>query len=214
MRSPRIRTITFPFIAARSTDVGSVQLWDFSVFGRLVRLIGLLSVFYSSAQGFAYGFLQIPPRGGHPCFQLILPTVGRIVDFHHLVIAHVGRTKKSTPLNSRSGGASKSICEAYYSTSTITLLLRYPKIPNIQNPESPNPTGTQQNLEIQHSLQELAVLFDDRDRRHAAILVETRAGRDQVTDDDVLFETAERVILALHSGIGQDMGCLLEGSSR
>ena len=73
------------------------------MFGRLVRLIGLLSVFYSSAQGFAYGFLQIPPRGGHPCFQLILPTVGRIVDFHHLVIAHVGRTKKErTPERIRS----------------------------------------------------------------------------------------------------------------
>ena len=38
------------------------------------------------------GFLQIPPRGGHPCLRLTLPTTKRVVDFHHQAIAHGGRT--------------------------------------------------------------------------------------------------------------------------
>ncbi|MFI3170484.1 MAG: hypothetical protein R3Y06_11110, partial [Faecalibacterium sp.] len=40
-------------------------------------------------------FLQIPPRDGHPCFRLTLPTTERVVDFHHQVIAHAGRTIKT-----------------------------------------------------------------------------------------------------------------------
>ena len=48
------------------------------------------------------GFLQIPPRGGHPCLRLTLPTTKRVVDFHHQAIAHGGRTttarqEKSSP---------------------------------------------------------------------------------------------------------------------
>ena len=97
VRPPRIRILTFPFIAARFTDFGSGQLLDFSVFGHLVHLVGLLSDSCSSAQGFASGFLQIPPRDGHPYLWLILPTAGRIEDLHLLVNTHVGRTKKEQP---------------------------------------------------------------------------------------------------------------------
>ncbi|WP_223156184.1 hypothetical protein, partial [Desemzia incerta] len=39
-------------------------------------------------------FLQIPPHGGHPCLQLTVPTAKPVVDFHHQVIAHAGRTTK------------------------------------------------------------------------------------------------------------------------
>ena len=45
----------------------------------------------------ASGFLQIPPRDGHPCLRLTLPTTKRVVDFHHQAIAHGGRTRKRTP---------------------------------------------------------------------------------------------------------------------
>ena len=41
------------------------------------------------------GFLQIPPRGGHPCLRLTLPTTKRVVDFHHQAIAHGGRTTQT-----------------------------------------------------------------------------------------------------------------------
>src|SRR5699024_1552774 len=51
----------------------------------------------SSVREFASSFLQIPFRNGHPCFQLTVPTAKPVVDFHHQVIAHAGRTKKPRP---------------------------------------------------------------------------------------------------------------------
>ncbi|WP_459796632.1 hypothetical protein, partial [Alkalibacterium sp. m-11] len=43
---------------------------------------------------FASDFLQIPPHGGHPCLSLTVPTAKSVVDFHHQVVAHAGRTCK------------------------------------------------------------------------------------------------------------------------
>ena len=45
---------------------------------------------------FTSGFLQIPPRDGHPCLRLAVPATESAVDFHHLVIAHAGRTAKNS----------------------------------------------------------------------------------------------------------------------
>src|SRR5438876_4233826 len=45
----------------------SVQLSDFEDIGLLIQLARLLCDFCSSGQRFACGFLQIPPRDGHPC---------------------------------------------------------------------------------------------------------------------------------------------------
>jgi len=56
----------------------------------------------SSARSFASGFLQIPPRGGHPCFWPTLPTAIRVADFHRQVTAHAGRTKTPAPRMARS----------------------------------------------------------------------------------------------------------------
>ena len=47
--------------------------------------------FYSSDQMFAFSFLPIPPRDGHPC-RYILSTVGRIWDFHPLETCAAGCT--------------------------------------------------------------------------------------------------------------------------
>ena len=41
------------------------------------------------------GFLQIPPRGGHPCLWLTLPAAGRIQVFHLIERALTGRTQTS-----------------------------------------------------------------------------------------------------------------------
>ncbi|WP_207720499.1 hypothetical protein, partial [Clostridium tetanomorphum] len=49
----------------------------------------------SSDQDFAFGFLQIPPHGGHPCRQLVLPTTKPTTDFHRQVVAHAGHTIKN-----------------------------------------------------------------------------------------------------------------------
>src|SRR6266536_2203133 len=45
----------------------SVQVLDFEDIGLLIQLDGLICDFCSSSQRFACGFLQIPPRDGHPC---------------------------------------------------------------------------------------------------------------------------------------------------
>src|SRR5580765_988955 len=45
----------------------SVQVLDFEDIRLLIQLARLLCDFCSSGQRFACGFLQIPPRDGHPC---------------------------------------------------------------------------------------------------------------------------------------------------
>src|SRR6478672_9290507 len=45
----------------------SVQVSDFEDIGLLVQLERLVCGFCPSGQRFACGFLQIPPRDGHPC---------------------------------------------------------------------------------------------------------------------------------------------------
>src|SRR5690606_25438498 len=50
--------------------------------------------------------------------------------------------------------------------------------------------------------------------RDVAVLAETGTGGDQLSDDHVLLEAHERVALALHGGLRQDAGRLLEGGGR
>src|ERR1043165_1333130 len=45
----------------------SVQVSDFKDICLLIQLARLVCDFCSSSQRFACGFLQIPPRGRHPC---------------------------------------------------------------------------------------------------------------------------------------------------
>jgi hypothetical protein len=52
---------------AASTSELSMQVLDFEDLCPLIQLCRLLCGFCSSGQRFAYGFLQIPPRDGHPC---------------------------------------------------------------------------------------------------------------------------------------------------
>lgn len=66
-RPPRVRRVTFPLIPAAFTSTVSVQEWGFEDNCLLTHGDRLLCDFCSSGQCFAFGFLQIPPRGGHPC---------------------------------------------------------------------------------------------------------------------------------------------------
>ena len=52
---------------AAYTSVLSVQVLDFEDTCLLIQHARLICDFCSSGQRFACGFLQIPPRGGHPC---------------------------------------------------------------------------------------------------------------------------------------------------
>lgn len=68
---------------------------DFALLCKLVRPCKcLICTFCSSGREFAADFLQIPPRGGHPCLKLTVPTAKSVTDFHRQVIAHAGRTQK------------------------------------------------------------------------------------------------------------------------
>ena len=43
----------------------------------------------------ASDFRQNPTHGGHPYHSLTVPTAKPVVDFHHQVITHAGRTQKT-----------------------------------------------------------------------------------------------------------------------
>ena len=62
---------------------------------------GLICGFCSSGQGFAAGFLQIPPRGRHPCLWLTLLAAKRVADLHRRVSSRAGRTKRNPSCGSR-----------------------------------------------------------------------------------------------------------------
>ena len=49
------------------------------------------------------GFLQIPPHDGHPCLRLTVPATESVVDFHHQVVAHAGRTRKAPGFEKKPG---------------------------------------------------------------------------------------------------------------
>ena len=59
--------MTFTLMPAAFTSTPSVQVQGFDDRCRLTRCDRLLCDSCSSGQCFACGFLQIPPRGGHPC---------------------------------------------------------------------------------------------------------------------------------------------------
>lgn len=74
-RPPRVRTITFlPYHCRLYQGLFRVVL-DFSLCGNLIRVSWPYSRFlFISAAVCSSGFLQIPPRDGHPCPWLVVPT--------------------------------------------------------------------------------------------------------------------------------------------
>ena len=66
-RPPRVMRTHLHAYAAASTSMPSVQVSDFEDTCLLIRHDRLVCDFCSSSQRFACGFLQIPPRDGHPC---------------------------------------------------------------------------------------------------------------------------------------------------
>ena len=66
-RPPKVTRVTFALISAVSTSAVSVQVLGFEDNGLLTHCDRLIYDFCSSDQCFAFSFLQIPPRDGHPC---------------------------------------------------------------------------------------------------------------------------------------------------
>ena len=59
--------VTFTLMPAAFTSAVSVQVPGFEDNGLLTHCDRLICDFCSSSQCFAFSFLQIPPRDGHPC---------------------------------------------------------------------------------------------------------------------------------------------------
>src|SRR5690606_18551416 len=93
MRSPRVRVITFIPSTCCIYPSKTGQYRTSVCSGTLSISIGLVCSFCPSGQDFAAGFLQIPPRDGHPCLKLTLPTAKCVRDFHPIVMTHAGRTE-------------------------------------------------------------------------------------------------------------------------
>ncbi|NQD72436.1 hypothetical protein HP439_17040 [Sphingobacterium shayense] len=68
-------TITFLSYIRYIYHSASVQFGTLVCFATSSNTCGLVCSFYSSDREFAADFLQIPPRRGHPCLKLTLPTV-------------------------------------------------------------------------------------------------------------------------------------------
>ena len=73
----------------------SVQLLDFGLFGDLIHASQPYEISVRQVSGLHSGFLQTPPHDDALAFGYILPTAGRIRDFHPLERALAGHTKKS-----------------------------------------------------------------------------------------------------------------------
>ena len=67
VRSPRLRCTLFPLIHLPHLLVLPATFWTSSFLADLSAFPSLICGFCPSGQGFAYSFLQIPPRDGHPC---------------------------------------------------------------------------------------------------------------------------------------------------
>ena len=98
--------VTFTLMPAASTSAVSVQVPGFEDIGLLTRCDRLICDFYSSSQCFAFSFLQIPPRDGHPrlkaptlgAVRLTVPLVGPVADFHRQVIQVTTTVTGTAPL--------------------------------------------------------------------------------------------------------------------
>ena len=81
----------------------SVQLLDFSLSCGLIHASQPIRTSFTG-QCFASGFLQTPPHGDALAFGCILPTAGRIWDFHPLERAPAGHTRIYNRRDSRHAG--------------------------------------------------------------------------------------------------------------
>ena len=96
VRPPRVRVTAFP------SCVRQIYCMRFGQYGTSLCFASssgasqpIFGDMCSSDQGFASGFLQIPPHDGHPCLWLVVPTAKPTADFHRLAVSHAGHTKEA-----------------------------------------------------------------------------------------------------------------------
>ena len=114
---PRVRTTTFLLCNRHIYRTGFGQHWTLCCLAHSSVPVRPTMWFLFVGSGvcpprlltLTSGFLQIPPHDEHPCLRLTLPTAERVVVFHHLVVAHAGRTK----MQSEDAGFSASSLSAH-----------------------------------------------------------------------------------------------------
>ncbi len=90
------KNVTFPPALAQVYSCSPWQLWISSCAGDSSGCNRLKLDSCTSSRAFASSFLQIPPRGGHPCSWLMVGACqSPIPDFHRRDDAHAGRTTKA-----------------------------------------------------------------------------------------------------------------------
>ena len=94
-RPPRISTTTFIPSTRHIYVPRPVQFRTSLCSANASSVCRLACDFCSSGREFASSFFQIPPRDGHPCSSLTVPTAKSVVDFHHQVVVHAAQTKKA-----------------------------------------------------------------------------------------------------------------------
>ena len=121
VRPPRLRCALFPLICLPHLLVLPATFWTSSCFADLSVFPSLICGSCSSGQGFAYSFLQIPPRNRHTCCSAMyfvvayaysgllpfracpwranLPSPCTAGDLHNW--KHLGADQTSLPLHSR-----------------------------------------------------------------------------------------------------------------
>ena len=93
----------FPHLPATFTGTSS-NFWTSSCFADLSVFPSLICGSCSSGQGFAYSFLQIPPRGGHPCCSAM---------YFVVAYAHSGLSPvRARPWRANKSCRTKMICAA------------------------------------------------------------------------------------------------------
>ena len=85
-----------PHLPATFTGTSS-NFWTSSLFADLSVFPSLICGSCSSGQGFAYSFLQIPPRGGHPCCSAMYFVVAYAYSGLSPVRARPWRANKEKP---------------------------------------------------------------------------------------------------------------------
>ena len=93
----KVRTLS-PHLSATSTRTSS-NFWTSSLLADLSVFPSLICDFCPSDQGFAYSFLQIPPRDGHPCCSAIHFLVAQACSGLSPVRARPWRANQKAPCN-------------------------------------------------------------------------------------------------------------------
>lgn len=93
-RSPGVRLNSFYWAVLNLPLHARMTLGLLCLSPNYPHAVAFYSVSVRYVQYSALRFLQIPPRGGHPCFSLQFPSLGPVRDLHPMELRRARRTKR------------------------------------------------------------------------------------------------------------------------